>query len=515
MDVSYFHFALSFRHTFTLFVISSFFLFSLPTDVQAEAIPLILGGGDVLMAAETGSGKTGAFCLPILQIVWETLRDIAEGKGNRGGGAISSGDTTKTWKLSVYDRNTALAVAPDGLRCQSREFKEWHGCRATFGVRGRGKYCYEAIICDEGLCRVGWSTQKANLDLGTDRFSFGFGGTGKKSHNKQFDDYGEAFGKSDVIVCILDLDRLEISFLKNGVNLGVAFRIPDNLRNETFYPAVVLKNAEILFNFGESAFKHAPPGGCVPCTKADATNVIANSMSASANTAQDLQPKPNAPQAIIIEPSRELAEQTMNQIVKFKKYLKEPRVKELLVVGKVNIRDQIEELKSGIDIIVATPGRLEDLIDAGQILLTHCRFFVLDEADGLLKANYGNLIENIHKRIPKVTSDSQRLQMIVCSATLHSFEVKKMAEKLMHFPTWVDLKGEDSVPETVHHVVTIIDPQRDTLWHNLPRHVQTDGVHAKDNVRPGVNTPETFSEAVKMLKGEYCIRAINTHNMDR
>lgn len=48
--------------------------------MQSEAIPLILGGGDVLMAAETGSGKTGAFCLPILQIVWETVRDIEGGK---------------------------------------------------------------------------------------------------------------------------------------------------------------------------------------------------------------------------------------------------------------------------------------------------------------------------------------------------------------------------------------------------------------------------------------------------
>lgn len=54
--------------------------YSLPTDVQAEAIPLILGGGDVLMAAETGSGKTAAFCLPILQIVWETLKDLESGK---------------------------------------------------------------------------------------------------------------------------------------------------------------------------------------------------------------------------------------------------------------------------------------------------------------------------------------------------------------------------------------------------------------------------------------------------
>lgn len=46
-------------------------------------------------------------------------------------------------------------------------------------------------MTDEGLCRVGWATEKATLNLGTDKFGFGFGGTGKKSFNKQFDDYGE------------------------------------------------------------------------------------------------------------------------------------------------------------------------------------------------------------------------------------------------------------------------------------------------------------------------------------
>lgn len=59
------------------------------------------------------------------------------------------------------------------------------------------------------------------------------------------------------------------------------------------------------------------------------------------------------------------------------------------------------------------------------------------------------------------------LQVIVCSATLHSFEVKKLSEKIMHFPTWVDLKGEDSVPETVHHVVVPVNPKTDRLWEKL------------------------------------------------
>lgn len=106
-----------------------------------------------------------------------TLRDIRDGKSKSAAIAPVGGEMA--WKMSVYDRNDAMAITPDGLRCQSREFKEWHGCRATAGVRNRGKYYFEAIVCDEGLCRVGWSTQSATLDLGTDRFGFGFGGTGK------------------------------------------------------------------------------------------------------------------------------------------------------------------------------------------------------------------------------------------------------------------------------------------------------------------------------------------------
>lgn len=63
----------------------------------------------------------------------------------------------------------------------------------------------------------------------------------------------------------------------------------------------------------------------------------------------------------------------------------------------------------------------------GYLSLTNCRFFVLDEADGLLKQGYTELIERLHRQMPKITSDGRRLQMIVCSATLHAFEVKKMA----------------------------------------------------------------------------------------
>lgn len=79
----------------------------------------------------------------------------------------------------------------------------------------------------------------------------------------------------------------------------------------------------------------------------------------------------------------------------------------------------------------------------------------------------------------------------------------------------IDLHGNIPIQETVHHVITIVDPQKDLSWHSMKRHIQTDGVHNTDNVRPGNNTPETFSEAVKMLKGDYLITAIEEHKMDR
>lgn len=71
---------------------------------------------------------------------------------------------------------------------------------------------------------------------------------------------------------------------------------------------------------------------------------------------------------VSFQPSRELAEQTCEQIKKFKKYIENPKIRELLVIGGVNIKDQIYALQNeGVDIIVGTPGRLEDLIQGGCI----------------------------------------------------------------------------------------------------------------------------------------------------
>jgi ATP-dependent RNA helicase DDX1 len=190
----------------------------------------------------------------------------------------------------------------------------------------------------------------------------------------------------------------------------------------------------------------------------------------------------NAPLALIIEPSKELAEQTLAQIQLFKKHLSSPNIKELLIVGGIPLKDQIAQIDNGVDIVVATPGRLDDLISSERLSLNQVRFFILDEVDGLLTQGHKDFIMRIHKKIPGVTADGKRLQMIVCSATLHNFDVKKLADQIMHFPIWIDLKGQDSVPDTIHHCVCLLDPTNDISWRNLRKHVATDGVHATDRL---------------------------------
>ncbi|PIK47054.1 putative ATP-dependent RNA helicase DDX1 [Apostichopus japonicus] len=261
---------------------------------------------DKTLAAETGSGKTGAFCLPVIQIVHETLREKAEGKSASKVTAPKADSTN--WRMNIYDRGESMAIDKEGLLCQSREHHSWYGTRSNKGVSNRGKYYYEATVTDEGLCRVGWATAKAKLDLGTCKDGFGFGGTGKKSFGRQFDTYGEPYGMGDTIGCFLDLDAGVISYSKNGIDLGQAFAIPGHLQKQTFFAAVVLKNAEMKFNFGSFTFKHQPSNGYVGLSESD-PSCVSPSPIHGGGAVQSSKAAPNAPMAIIIEPSRELAEQ--------------------------------------------------------------------------------------------------------------------------------------------------------------------------------------------------------------
>eukprot|EP01113_Clastostelium_recurvatum_P036417 TRINITY_DN5186_c0_g1_i1.p1 TRINITY_DN5186_c0_g1~~TRINITY_DN5186_c0_g1_i1.p1 ORF type:complete len:740 (-),score=190.47 TRINITY_DN5186_c0_g1_i1:11-2194(-) len=472
---------------------------TLPTDIQAEAVPMILGGGDVLAAAETGSGKTGAFALPVTQVVHETLRDIATPKSFD---EDEAGETKKTgFTLSDEDRDTLLAIDDTGLTCQARS-PNWVGGRATIGIT-KGKYFYEATVTDEGLCRVGFSSSSSNRDLGTDRDGYGFGGTGMKSNAKQFTQYGEKYGKGDVVGCMLDMDAGQVSFFKNGQHYGEAFKIGAGARRGLF-PAVVLKNAEMQFNFGQDParpLRYPPAGGYEPFASAPpAHTTLAGSGPVQAG---------RRPLCVILEPSRELAEQTHQALLSFAKFLPPPQLSHLLLVGGVSNAPQLQALKQGVDIITATPGRLWDLVQSGAVDLGNIKFFVLDEADSLIESNH-DLILQLHQRLSRTN-----LQVLLFSATLHAAGVRNMADKITRFPTWIDLKGKDAVPEAVHHAFVAIDPTKDTRWKSMSVRPHTDGIHRSDNVHLGSGSRDALSEEVKMMKPAILVEIINAYKMDQ
>lgn len=167
-----------------------------------------------------------AFGLPILQVVAESLSNVAVAAPSNSG---LGGNTMQGPRLSAEDRDAGFSVSPDGLQCQSRHDKQWCGGRATVGIKG-GKYYYEAYVAKDGISRLGWSTAAGTLALGEDKHGFGFGGTGKKSSNRQFDSYGTTYSHGDYVGTMLDQENGTISFSVNGVDHGIAFQIPDHMK---------------------------------------------------------------------------------------------------------------------------------------------------------------------------------------------------------------------------------------------------------------------------------------------
>ena len=463
-----------------------------------------------MAAAETGSGKTGAFALPVLQIVHESLIRNAKDLTDSLSDDVRN---PRCCSLNIDDRDEVIAVGKGNLSCQARSKDFWGGIRATVGVFG-GKIYYEVTVKDEGLSRVGWSTLSGSLDIGTDGATFGFGGTGKKSHKRKFEDYGESFGLDDTIGCWLDCEVGDIGFCKNGRNLGVAFSIPPALRGHPLFPTVCLKNAEVAINFGNVPFAFPPPEGFIPLVEAAPESCLTWSQAQAVVSSASSSIR--HPSAIILEPSRDLAEQTHVNMAMFARYLSNPEIRTELFVGGTSTAAQVKALKAGVDIAVGTPGRIMDLLQRGDLALDSIKFFVLDEADRLLDTGNKDDILKLFRRLPKSGSGESRLQVLMFSATLHTKEIRDFASQICQNPVLVDLKGREHVPDTVDHLVLHVNPQEDKTWLQSEPNVITDGVHClQPELSAAASGPEAWSEAVKRLKPRLLQRLVDTLKMDQ
>ena len=135
------------------------------------------------------------------------------------------------------------------------------------------------------------------------------------------------------------------------------------------------------------------------------------------------------PRSLILEPTRELAAQVAEN---FTKYGKHHKLSMALLIGGVSMGDQIKSLEKGVDVLIATPGRLMDLFERGNILLTGCSLLVIDEADRMLDMGFIPDIEAICTKLPR-----QR-QTLLFSATMPA-PIKKLADRFLDNPKTIEV----------------------------------------------------------------------------
>jgi superfamily II DNA/RNA helicase len=135
------------------------------------------------------------------------------------------------------------------------------------------------------------------------------------------------------------------------------------------------------------------------------------------------------PRSLILEPTRELAQQVSEN---FEKYGKYHPLSMALLIGGVQMGDQVKALEKGVDVLIATPGRLMDLFGRGKILLTGCELLVIDEADRMLDMGFIPDIEEICSKLPASR------QTLLFSATMPP-PIQKLASKFLKDPKRVEM----------------------------------------------------------------------------
>lgn len=197
---------------------------------------------------------------------------------------------------------------------------------------------------------------------------------------------------------------------------------------------------------------------------------------------------------LVVTPTRELAIQIDES---FNTYGKYTNIRSMVVFGGVNQTPQVDQLKKGIDILIATPGRLLDLHKQGFISLDDLHFLVLDEADQMLDMGFINDVKKIVKLVP------ENRQTLLFSATM-PMAIRELADTFLKTPKYVSVTPVSSTAENVNQKVYFVgkEDKRKLLYHII-RNEKLENVlvfvrtkHGADNVVKALKKNNVSAEAI-------------------
>ena len=233
-------------------------------------------------------------------------------------------------------------------------------------------------------------------------------------------------------------------------NLGLSDELLNTIQKEGYSEATPVQERAIpLINKGMDILAGAQTG--TGKTAAFALPIL--------NRLQQSKSKKRKVRALILTPTRELAAQVNNS---FRTYGIALPFKTIEIFGGVSMRPQKSKLKKGVDIVVATPGRLLDHLSQNTIDLSAVEVFVLDEADRMLDMGFKRDIEKVIKQLP------ERRQNLLFSATFPK-EIQKLASRLLNSPKKIQVASENSTAEKVKQTVYPVDQsrKRELLIHSI------------------------------------------------
>lgn len=224
-------------------------------------------------------------------------------------------------------------------------------------------------------------------------------------------------------------------------NLGLSDELLNTIQKEGYSEATPVQERAIpLINKGIDILAGAQTG--TGKTAAFALPIL--------NRLQQSKSKRKKVSALILTPTRELAAQVNNS---FRTYGTALPFKTIEIFGGVSMRPQKSKLKKGVDIVVATPGRLLDHLSQKTIDLSEVKVFVLDEADRMLDMGFKRDIEKVIKQLP------EKRQNLLFSATFPR-EIKRLASRLLDSPKKIQVATENSTVEKVKQQVYPVDHSR-------------------------------------------------------
>ncbi|CXI81987.1 DEAD/DEAH box ATP-dependent RNA helicase, putative [Plasmodium berghei] len=453
----------------------------LPTAIQQESIPLILGGGDLCACAETGTGKTMSFIVSSLQIVHELFRNIgaySKSDNNNNKEMLLCDNNIKENKIkqfvikSLNNYNPRVQINNDKYECICRNSSNFYEEIKVDCEIKNDMYAFEIKILDKSFINVGFCP----LIKDTLKYNYTYSSNGCKYTNSREEKYGEPFLTNDIITCLINKRSNIIAFKKNGKFMGNAFKIFYKYNDIPFFPYIFGTSFHVSFQFKnlkyidntyykelaaifsdntknenserkiyfDSDIKDVENSSTFG--KKETNNCIGDNHNESVENNQ------KKLYCIVLCPTRDLAMQTYNNYLRYSECFDNCSINiELIVGGEQNFGDKRKKgsknPNSYSNIVVCTSFKLIENIKKNTINLNNIKLLILDEADELINSDEKSILQ-IKDACMKY---SQNVQTCFFSATLQEKNVRECINKITNKPIFIDLKyGKNIIPSHIY-----------------------------------------------------------------